>query len=57
MFECNGGFVELSLVVPTLDLTAVSIGRVAGFPNYNTEYSLQLVRARTARMLLLARLV
>ena len=54
---CNGAFIEFALVVPTLDLTVVSIGRVAGFPYYNTEYPLQLVRARTARTLLLARLV
>ena len=34
----NGGFICLALVVPTLDLTVVSVGRVAGFVNYNTEY-------------------
>ena len=44
-------------MVPDLDLTVVSVGRVAGFPNYNPEHPLQLVRAGTAFTLLPASLV
>ena len=36
----NGCFIGLALVVPTLDLIAVSVGSVAGFSNYNAEYPL-----------------
>ena len=56
---CNGDFIGLAVVVLTLDLTVVLVGRVAGFSNYNTEYihyswSEQVPHVRT---LLLAMLV
>ena len=39
--NCNGDFICLALVVPTLGLTVVSVGRVAGFPTTipNIHYS------------------